>query len=355
MCDWHSTTTWFYPCDQTTAMRIATANQQRAIRRHAPAACVDIAAPAKINLFLEILGKRTDGFHELETVMATVDLADQLRLTPRTDSQIRLTLFNDVSTNQQSQSVTDSIPTDERNLVVRALHCLRQWAIEADGLSEHINAIGDTRNATASFGCNVLLRKRIPSAAGLGGASSDAASALIAGCRLWGLAPSHQQLHRMASELGSDVPFFLSGGVAVCRGRGELIEPLPCPFGIPIVIAKPRAGLSTPLVFQHVHLPTERVESTAIQQSVVTGNPQKTAQGIFNRLQPIAMKLSDSIEPLSRAFAATNACGHQMSGSGTSYFGVYPTARAAQIAAQTLSDRLPEVKIFCCRISVVHH
>ena len=167
----------------------------------------EIIAPAKINLFLEIHGKRHDGFHELETVMSTVNLYDRLRFRLRGDDQIRLSIANRHSRDFGSVH----IPDDDRNLVVKALKLLRS---RSSAPSNH------------ALGCDVTLFKKIPAEAGLGGASSNAAAALIAGNQFWDLGFSRNQLEGMAAELGSDVPFFLSGGAAICRGRGEKVTPL---------------------------------------------------------------------------------------------------------------------------------
>ncbi len=183
---------------------------------------VSVCAPAKINLHLEIMGKRSDGFHELETVMSTIDLCDRLEFAARSDEEIHLQLEFPFITDDDT-----ALPTDDRNLVVRALKLLRE------------------RSESSSFaplGCDVRLSKRIPSEAGLGGASSDAAATLRAGNQLWQLGFFKAQLMELAAELGSDVPFFIDGGTAVCRGRGELIEPLPAIGGTPLVVAKPPVG-----------------------------------------------------------------------------------------------------------------
>lgn len=295
---------------------------------------VEIDAPAKINLFLEVLGKRDDGFHELETVMTTVSVFDRLRLVRREDKQINLTIVN---TDKPSPG-TSAIPTDDRNLIIRALRRLREFAIagpEPYGPVDH------------PCGCDIFLFKCIPSEAGLGGASSDAAAALVAGCKLWNLKIPREQLLDVAAELGSDVPFFLFGGLAVCRGRGELVQPLSGSVGIPIVIAKPVAGLATPLVFGRLRLPDRLRSGRPLIQSLATGSVRQTADLLFNRLQKVAAEMDPQLTILASCFAEINCLGHQLSGSGSSYFGIFASHRAARQAAQVLSARLPDTRIIC--------
>jgi 4-diphosphocytidyl-2-C-methyl-D-erythritol kinase len=167
---------------------------------------IAVCAPAKLNLGLEILGRRSDGYHEIATILQTVSRFDHLRLTAA--PAVRL-------------AVADDALRGEDNLVLRALNLLR-------------------RHGGVTTGAQADLVKSIPVAAGLGGASSDAASALIAGQRLWGTAFSETTLAALALELGTDVPFFLRGGTSVATGRGEVLEPLPPISPTWFVIVVPR-------------------------------------------------------------------------------------------------------------------
>ena len=154
-----------------------------------------IDAPAKLNLGLEVIGRRDDGFHEIATIFLTIDLYDRVTLSPSADLELNC---DDISLG------------GEDNLALRALRLLR----------DETNHPGSAR---------IDLRKRIPAAAGLGGASSDAAAALIGGRELWHREVSDDRLHDLAARLGSDVPFLLRGGCAIGRGRGDRLEPLPMP------------------------------------------------------------------------------------------------------------------------------
>ncbi len=308
---------------------------------------VDISAPAKINVFLELLGKRDDGYHEIETIMTTVGIYDQLRFILRNDDQINLKITKSADTNSVPGVLpSDTIPTDGRNLIVRALELLRNSLASFDW---PMGSTGQVPSRPVRLGCDVILRKRIPSAAGLGGASGNAVAALVGGCAIWNLKLPEEALFELAAKLGSDVPFFLSGGSCLCRGRGERVESVSAPAGMPVVIAAPPFGLSTANVFANVRLQKEKRSVGPALRSVVTGSPTKIAGSLFNRLQETALEINPQLALLADAFCETGCLNHQMSGSGSAWFGVFPTHRAAQIAAQVLSQRLPEVRIFCTK------
>ena len=153
-----------------------------------------LTAPAKINWTLEVLGRHPDGFHEVKTMLQTIDLCDSLELEPAAELTLTAT--------------GEGLPPPDANLTMRAACLLRE-------------------RADYSGGARMRLTKAIPVAAGLGGGSSDAAAALRGLDRLWGLALPHERLVELAAEVGSDVPFFLHGGTALAEGRGERITPLP--------------------------------------------------------------------------------------------------------------------------------
>ena len=302
-----------------------------------------ISAPAKINLYLELLGKRSDGFHELETIMTTVSLFDQLSFTANQTGQLRLTLKMAARDRYpdplDKERELELIPTDQRNLVIKALLLLQEIRIES------IDKATD-REVTVP-GMEVHLLKRIPSSAGLGGASTNAAAALIAGNILWNMRLTRQQLSDAAAELGSDVPFFLNGGTAMCRGRGEKIAAIQTPVGLPLVIAKPPVGLSTPRVFGQCTVPEQPRSGAAAMADVRSGRADRIASSLLNRLQPAAGRLRSEIEKLKEEFSKLPCLGHQMSGSGSSYFGLFGNQRSAYAAAARLAGRWPALKIHC--------
>lgn len=287
---------------------------------------VRVEAPAKVNLFLEVLGKRPDGFHELETLMVPVRVFDTLIFRPRSDDQIQLTCewapgLVGSGKSAGGENPYGDLPTDDKNIVMRGAKLLRL-------------------RSGKPLGADISVIKRIPSSAGLGGASGDAAATLLAGNAAWNLGLSPNALWELASELGSDVPFFLGEGGAVCRGRGEKIEAAPTQQ-LHVVIVRPPVGLGTPQVFSRCK-PAETPWSLAtISAGLSAGNPQAIRQGLVNRLEAPAAQITPWIQTLRQAFEGVGAFAHQMSGSGSSYFGLFYHARQAKRTANWLrSQRL---------------
>lgn len=186
--------------------------------------------PAKINLTLRILGKRPDGYHEIDSIVARVGLHDELSASPRRDSELRLTCD------------APGVPVDESNLVLRAARKLMERAGRAPG------------------GVDFALRKRIPAGAGLGGGSSNAAGALRLLNELWGLGWSRERLAEVGAEVGSDVPLFLHGPVCRIRGRGELVENLPW-----------RAAGWVGLILPELHCGTREVYAAVRREAIPAG------------------------------------------------------------------------------------
>lgn len=178
---------------------------------------VNRPAPAKINLSLKVLGKRPDGFHELETLMAPISLADELEITKA--DQFEFTCSD------------TTLPVDENNLVVRAVRLFCRATGRAPKLRIHLN-------------------KKVPHGAGLGGGSSDAATTLLALDELFETRLGQQALVAMSAELGSDVPFFIYHSAAICRGRGELVTPVSLGISLPLLLLKPEFGVPTPWAYQ---------------------------------------------------------------------------------------------------------
>lgn len=285
------------------------------------------AAPAKLNLFLEVGQKRSDGFHQIETVMAPVSLADTLTIEPAETTGIELMVVGG--------ELAKGVPVDERNLVVKAAELMR-------------DAMGQRGQP---HGVRIHLEKRIPSEAGLGGASSDAAAALVLLNRTWNADLPFDELLELAAELGSDVPFFLQSGWAVATGRGEIIQPIDGPSGIPVVIAKPSQGLKTADVYRQHKAPDNPKNLTDFVEAVRSGRIQSIGACLFNRLQAPAMSIAPELTRIREAFANMPCLGHQMTGSGSAYFGLFATRKVAKWAAACLSNRLPHVTIFSGCIS----
>jgi len=292
------------------------------MRFHRSAAEFIVQTPAKLNLFLEVLGKRDDGYHEIETLICPIDLYDTLyfkkELSGRIELQCeRLPEFGDRDGRGTNLDKVGQLPQGGENLVVRAVELLR-------------------RRAGVDFGANIRLVKRIPMAAGLGGGSSDAAAALVAANEVWDLGRSPGELALVAAELGSDVPFFIAGGAGVCRGRGELVKPLAVAGVLDFVLVHPPAGLSTAVVYDACRPAPVPETLRPLQEALLEGKTEQIGRLLFNRLRPAAESLSPWIRRLERAFSREDFLGYGMSGSGTSYFGLCRHAGHARRVARRL-------------------
>lgn len=179
-----------------------------------------LPAPAKVNLHLRILGKRPDGFHGIETLMAPISLADELTVETSLGRTVRVSCDN------------PEVPLGEHNLAARAAHEF-------------------SRHTGLEFAARIHISKRVPMGAGLGGGSSDAATVLIALDSIFETRFGVSELQRMASHLGSDVPFFIRRHPAWCRGRGEITEPYDLPEKLPLLLMKPTFGVDTPWAYKH--------------------------------------------------------------------------------------------------------
>jgi 4-diphosphocytidyl-2-C-methyl-D-erythritol kinase len=277
----------------------------------------EVQAPAKLNLYLEVLGRRTDGFHELETLMVPVQIFDTLRWSPSTGCTLSI----------RSQLASEPPLSATDNLVLRAARLLAEWAgVELHGHFE--------------------LTKRIPLQAGLGGGSSDAAATLWLANSAWDTRLSNTELSEIAAELGSDVPFFLAGDPAICRGRGELIEPTGALPRLNLVVVKPSFGMSTPEVFRELgesaDPTTSRQEDSAgrmaeLLAALRSGAIARACGLMTNTLEAVATRLAPEISRIKLALAHAGCWGQFMTGSGSTVVGVARSAIQARRIARTLS------------------
>jgi 4-diphosphocytidyl-2-C-methyl-D-erythritol kinase len=270
-----------------------------------------------------VLGKRPDGYHELETVMTRVSLSDHLSFSVL-DSEIKL----DVSA--QDSADFSQLPPSSENLIVRTLRRLQD-------------------HSGCRLGMQVELVKRIPIKAGLGGASSNAATALMAANHLWELGLTTEQLAPVANELGSDITYFLYEGTALCRGRGEQVEPLKSSYGWPVVLVQPPFGLSTADVFRTVKIPTQPRPSAALVEELKIGSSLGQSNCLFNRLEESAMKHNEWFCPTRQLFREAGAVAAQMTGSGSCFFGIFANQEMAQTAAKMIGSRQPNCRVYCCQ------
>jgi 4-diphosphocytidyl-2-C-methyl-D-erythritol kinase len=193
--------------------------------------------------------------------------------------------------------------------------------------------------AGVEAGIGLKLVKRIPSAAGMGGGSSDAAAALLAANQIWRLGWSRAKLAELAAELGSDVPFFLDGKAAICRGRGERIEPVANLLPLNFVVVRPPQGLSTADVYARCQVPPEPRSAAPLVEALRAGDTRKLNRFVYNRLQGPAESLLPWIARVRREFAAQDCLADQLTGSGSAYFGICRHARHARRVAGRLRAR----------------
>ncbi len=271
---------------------------------HRSAVELVIQAPAKLNLFFEVLAKRDDGYHEIETLMCPIDLYDTLCFEEVFGETVEFTCRYASADGGPDGRGFHEIPEGSENLVVRAVELVR-------------------RRAGVRRGARLLLVKRIPAAAGLGGGSSDAAAALVAANEGWRLGRSPDELAEWAAELGSDVPFFLADGPAICRGRGERVEPVAGLGGLGFVVVYPPVGLSTAAVYGLCRPAARAKRVQPLVDALRRGDLELAGRRMCNRLQPAAESLSPWVKRLQHEFHEQDCLGHGMSGSGSSYFGVY--------------------------------
>lgn len=317
-----------------------------------------VQCPAKINLFLEVLRRRADGFHEIETLMVAIDHYDTLLATPHPGPRIELQCGwangLDAATGMRrapgarranpgdhlrahrrlarrrsetgastGELSVGQLPVSDENLAFRAAARLRERAGVEAGLTLH-------------------LVKRIPAAAGLGGASSDAAGALLAANHVWKLNWPRERLQEIAAELGSDIPFFLGGGAAVCGGRGERVRTIRAFPALDVVVIRPASGLSTKEVYQNCRPAAVPSEVQPLIAALRDRDWRELPQRLLNRLQPSAEALCPDVQRARHALEQRGVIAHQMSGSGTSYFAVCRSRRhAMQLAARLRAEGWP--------------
>jgi 4-diphosphocytidyl-2-C-methyl-D-erythritol kinase len=296
-----------------------------------------VDAPAKLNLFLEVLGKRGDGFHEIETLMTAISIYDTLHFEVTQEDSIRLTCkWASGMEAYRALHGTDvvspwgDLPSVQGNIVWKAVECFR-------------------RAAGIAAGAHIRLTKRIPSAAGLGGASSDAAAVLLAANQAWKAGWSQVRLGELAAELGSDVPFFLQqaaggGPLTLCRGRGEQLSEVPAAARLHLVVVRPPVGLATADVYGRCRPPARPVGVQPLLEALREGRLPQLGRLLFNRLEAAAAELSPGLALLRRRIEQLDLIGCGMSGSGSSFFGICRHhSQARRVAALLRAARLGHV------------
>jgi 4-diphosphocytidyl-2-C-methyl-D-erythritol kinase len=282
-----------------------------------------VRSPAKVNLFLEVLGRRADGFHELATIMVRTDLCDTLWIEDRTDENIELSLAKSPQSGdripQSQASAAADFPLDETNLITRA----------ARALQKHTGVMR---------GASIRVRKMIPARAGLGGGSSNAATTLLTLNELWGLSLSLPTLHEIAATLGSDVNFLLSGyRAALCSGRGEQISPVSVNGQYHGLLLVPPTGNSTSEIFNALQLPDEQQSAASLTEQLQLGREVEIPDHCFNRLQSAAQQLNPDVHD-ALSWLGEHAGGGLLTGSGSACFSILKTAEEALRLANRYSS-----------------
>ncbi len=251
-----------------------------------------VKAPAKINLSLDVLGKRQDGYHEVKMIMTTIDLADRLELTELTEDRIEI-----VSHNRY-------VPDDQRNLAYQAAKLLKEKFQVKQGVS-------------------IVIEKTIPVAAGLAGGSSDAAATLRGLNKLWNLGLTIDELAELGAEIGSDVSFCVYGGTAIATGRGEKIEHIKTPPSCWVILAKPHIGVSTADVYGNLKL--NRVTHPDVDQMVEAinhGDYKGICNAVGNVLEDVTFAMHPEVARIKAQMKRFGADAVLMSGSGPTVFGL---------------------------------
>jgi 4-diphosphocytidyl-2-C-methyl-D-erythritol kinase len=296
-----------------------------------------LLAPAKINLHLEILGLRPDNFHELAMVMQSVELADLVEVKAAVDE--RIILHCDVA----------EVPQDETNLAYRAAVLIRQHCGRQEGVE-------------------IILHKRIPMAAGLAGGSGNAAAVLVGLNLLWNLGLSIAELQSIGAELGSDVPFCISGGTAIATGRGEEITNIsPLQQGA-VVLGKYRSlSVSTPWAYQayrqqfedsyaigdELVAKSQAIHQIKLIQAISDQDITKIGKLLYNDLEKVVLPEYPLVAELRAAFGRTDHLGVMMSGSGPTVFALTKDLAGAESIAKAVREQIPneDLELFVTRIS----
>jgi 4-diphosphocytidyl-2-C-methyl-D-erythritol kinase len=276
---------------------------------------------AKINLFLRVMGRRADGFHEIETVFHGVGLGDEIVVTPTTTGKVEVDM-------QVAGTLKAELPAQEENLAWRAATALIERG---------------AKNA----GIHISITKRIPVAAGLGGGSGNAAGVLVALNEVWGSGLDRAGLLEVAGTVGSDVPYCIDGGTALATGKGEGLTPLPFPAELWIVM-----GISyEPLLTRDVYAlwepgdPDLDVGSAPMTLALGAGDVPEVAALLHNDLEPAIFKLRPELEDKKHAMLEAGAMGALVSGSGPTLYGVARDQNHAEAIAASVKPDFDEALV----------
>ena len=298
-----------------------------------------IKAYAKINLSLDVVRRRPDGYHDVKMIMQTVDLYDVITM-EKTESGIHTTVemgksFAADSSEGNAGNVSEELPADENNLIYKAA-----------------KLVMDRKNITE--GVKIHLQKNIPIAAGMAGGSTDAAAVFRGMNRLFSLGMSTEELKEMAVKIGADVPYCIEGGTQLSEGIGEILTPIQ---GIPefkLLIAKPEISVSTKYVYENLHLEelSSHPDVDGMAEAIKDGNLDGIVSRLENVLESVTVKKYPVIGEICEFMKQHGAENALMSGSGPTVFGIYKEKQSAEEAAELLKKENLAKQIFVTTIKV---
>ncbi|WP_437750500.1 4-(cytidine 5'-diphospho)-2-C-methyl-D-erythritol kinase [Staphylococcus shinii] len=272
-------------------------------------------APAKINLTLDTLFKRDDGFHEVEMIMTTIDLNDRLSFELRKDRKIIVDV-------EQSY-----VPSDNKNLAYKAAELMK-------------------KTYNLKQGITITIDKNIPVSAGLAGGSTDAAATMRGMNRLYNLNRPLEELCELGIQIGTDIPFCILGETALCKGKGEIIKFLDKPPSAWVVVAKPDLGISSPDIFKKLDLKQSyNVHTDACEAALISEDYDLLCKSLSNRLEPVSGKMYTEILKIKANMLENGADGAVMSGSGPTVYGLTRKERQAKHVYNAVNGCCNEVHI----------
>ena len=274
-------------------------------------------AYAKVNLTLDVLEKREDGYHDLKSVMQTLSIRDDIEIDVGTGKPWKLLCSK------------EGIPTDERNLAWKAAK------VYCDALNKDPN------------GLEIRITKRIPVEAGMGGGSADAAAVLRALNDYYGNPLSILALAELGAQVGSDVPFCVVGGTAMVEGKGEKLRKLPDMPDCIFVVCKPDFSVSTPALYKKIDEVTipKRPDHQAMESALLAGDLEKVAHNLYNVFDPVVTEEHLELNYIKSLFHQYGAVGYQMTGSGSAVYAIVSEFEVAAVICNMLQSNYPNVFI----------
>lgn len=283
---------------------------------------VIIKAPAKINLTLDVIGRRANGYHDLRMIMQTIDICDELTIMHTGSPQIALTM---------NKELPDKIAPEE-NLVYKAAQLMQS-------------------QFSLPYGFQIHLTKNIPAAAGLAGGSSDCAATLLGINKLCGLSLTKNELCEIGVKLGADVPFCIQKGTMLSEGIGEILTPLPELPSLWVLLIKPDFPISTGYVYSHLDLEHLNYHPDTMKaiDAISRCNVVELGQTLSNVLETVAFAEHPVLAELKEFFLQNGSIGALMSGSGPTTYGLYQDEILAHIACKTAKEKYPDYEVHLCK------